>query len=470
MAAVARLCGCVLFLLIQCGIFVFFDTHRLHLRWQLREGARGYAGQAAAEQKSTNESVKQERAKEAEIPAGGGTSAGEAGEGAGPKSILLLKAARTGSTLLAAELSRRKGVHSTQETLIHWERSVERYAKKRNLDANKLKKEFLSAESRVAWVREGFRRRMPKGPFVHFHRCEKEEAKNAKKKNPSQKKFAQLFGPHPDCKSFLACHPPFTQATPGCQSDEKGCFNQFGEGQKFCFCGNTKCPTKVLVSSFDFPEPLGPGTEAELPHKWRLMVAGIRPQPKIWAQTRSNLMRYALSMCEHTERYYPGTCFFERNVEHYGPWISGLVLHHLQLVHEAEPEAEVALYEDAGRNMTAVVLDMLASVGAGGQPWPIVKVADLETNRQVVPRGDESKPMSSRFRNSSAMEAALRSFPCYHAQFLEPDKYVAWSLPLGQVGNGSLFVDPRAPCCKLDTGRFTHRVKDMLQVRSPLCR
>ena len=402
-----------------------------------------------------------------------GTSLCEACHGT-HHSLLILKEDRTGSTWLALELNRLKGVHVTQETFLHWERDwnyslgdIADAPDNRNLALQK----FMNVESRTRWLQESLLRPMPKNPFSHLA-ClsprkrwfeDKIDECNNLQHILEISESTEKQSPHQSQKSLYVCMPPFSSDDPSCGDDTRSCFNQLSSQPK-CFRRLPEC-MKIIGMSTGFRSEMlhidgSKLSLEELSDVYKGVKLAFRGSLSIVGQTRMNFVRHSLSK------------FFRRNdANHVELTIEDLLkttqrsIDLLNMVHTIDGQARIVTYEEMGKDI-GLVLSKITGLGERNSTvaW------SRSTNTQE--KNDTQLSVKNKISNFDSLKKVLQDYPCFHSQLLSSNKYARWTLPgVFDKKLGTFIFEPRQPCCELrDDIDMVRSIQDVFSWTAQECR
>ncbi|GAB5365651.1 hypothetical protein AAMO2058_001076200 [Amorphochlora amoebiformis] len=396
-------------------------------------------------------------------------------------SILILKTARTGSTWLCHELNR-KGFHVSQESMLNWRPQAN------NLNLNPLSytdslSNNLSTIPRGLWVYQSLIRPMAKTPFAVELSC----VSNRRFKSPKPAICNALFRSkslqNPKNLSsapLQQCLPPFTSIA--C-NDSVGCFQQ-EVYQMSCF-RITQSQHLPLVTglSYNYRSSLrGLGlwrTQGEKEAEKLIYRTIFRQFSRssedrerelvVVAQTRSNIVRWRVSQA--IQRYKRGVekqrgiQIIDREEKRIKLHIFDAVgfftsksgaqnaLNNLLFTLSIDSTALCVFYENLARNITQVVSSLQQQFSYPREHWQYTSPVPPKTKGQNHPNESNLRHYIS---NYEEVELALREYPCYHKQLLDPRKDNTWTLPISKLSKGkgdtplAWEVDHMADCFILD--------------------
>eukprot|EP00471_Norrisiella_sphaerica_P002189 CAMPEP_0184487280 /NCGR_PEP_ID=MMETSP0113_2-20130426/9670_1 /TAXON_ID=91329 /ORGANISM="Norrisiella sphaerica, Strain BC52" /LENGTH=427 /DNA_ID=CAMNT_0026869525 /DNA_START=44 /DNA_END=1327 /DNA_ORIENTATION=+ len=381
----------------------------------------------------------------------------------GEQALMIMKGTRTASTYFCDELNQR-GVHVSQEALGHWPQDAERL--------NVTAAEHMTAEGRRSWIEASLRYRMPRNPFAIEVSCRNNFGRKGWdwKKRDQCSQLSSIQG--------SPCKPPYTMAT--CR-DEFGCFNQLSNQPK-CFTVKPGT-TGVFGVSFDYRETLALGDVDkvdwdELVRRrivvYKDIVSKISKERSltVLAQTRTNFVRWAISMAFHKEAWgEPDSSYRvvddgkEKKIIANDPvqMVKDMVYdayNQLTMVREVSPEAKTVFYEDIAKDADTVIKELLPST--------------TFINKQNKDMGDpnvaeqHSEEVNQYFTNFKHFENAIKPYPCFYKQVLSTDKHKKWTLPLAKEtnanGDETYVLDLNASCETIEDDRTVYSIQEYLDM------
>eukprot|EP00471_Norrisiella_sphaerica_P000807 CAMPEP_0184487954 /NCGR_PEP_ID=MMETSP0113_2-20130426/10435_1 /TAXON_ID=91329 /ORGANISM="Norrisiella sphaerica, Strain BC52" /LENGTH=374 /DNA_ID=CAMNT_0026870397 /DNA_START=266 /DNA_END=1390 /DNA_ORIENTATION=- len=366
-----------------------------------------------------------------------------------------------------------RGMHVTQESLLHWERDCSPVSG--NCE------EFLSIPGRTQWVTQSLVRPMPKNPFAFAYGCN-----GLTERFPfvSEVKLAREYDDEKiqACNVAVECTPPYTHE--GC-ADLGGCFSQEID-QKGCY--NTDMETPAIVGiSFNFLSSLGDSKldacleqEPKCMSKQSMMLREATEAAEAQgaevltlAQTRSNLFRWAISRVFHARDFdnyiIKAIEFTESGDKFVVHDVDGLLRgpvkrmeQLLQMSLEVSDNTKILFYEDLARDVGKSIEAVQLSYKN-----PVESVSDV-LQEDVAPdenvKDQHPGGLGDYVENLEEFRKQVRkSQPCLYTMALdETPKDTTLILPL-KMEDSRIRVDFSRDCCFGDSETFVRTVKDYVQ-------
>uniref|UniRef100_A0A7S2QT70 Uncharacterized protein n=1 Tax=Norrisiella sphaerica TaxID=552664 RepID=A0A7S2QT70_9EUKA len=391
-----------------------------------------------------------------------------------PRSLLVLKTARTGSTWLCEQMNQR-GMHITQEALLNWDKECSSYSS--NCD------QYLTTVGRVSWITQSLVRPMPKTPYA-LAGC-LYAAGEMKSKQGQQ--VAISVGTYDKdkmtaCSEATECQPPYVHEA--C-SDLRGCFNE-RINQPGCY--NTEMAEPLITGiSFNFLSSLGiPELDACLEKdtncisKQSELLRGAKEAAEsqgvevvVLAQIRSNLFRWAISRVFHS-----------RLVDHYqNPHVefnddftkitilnavkllqspTKKVEQLLQMATEVSKDTQFMLYEDIDRSIDNSIEAILKSFRHSGDATIGGVHEDVSHDQNV--HDQHPGGIENYVENLEEVQDQIRTaYPCmYRMSQNSTAKDDTLILPLVET-EGRIKIDLTRDCCIADRDTYIRTAADYIK-------
>jgi len=387
------------------------------------------------------------------------------------RSILILKAARTGSTWLCDEMNAR-GMHVTQESLLHWEDDCPQ--------VHENCEEYLSPDGRVQWVTQSLVKPMPKNPYAFALGCGGilGGTLNAMEIPYTEDKVAA-------CQEAVDCSPPYSDES--C-SDLRGCFSQ-QEDQKGCYNAEMSAPA-IIGISFNFLSSLGdhaidkcldedPKCIKKQSKVLKEATAAAEKQGVevlTLAQIRSNLLRWAISRTFHSrdyDNYISKAVQFNEEGDKFAVLSVEGLLHGpvkrmeqlLQMSMEVSKNTKILFYEDLARNVDKSIdaLGQSYSHGPKGSASP-TEAAEEDVAPDKNVEDQHPGELANYVENMEELREQVRSTqPCIYTMAQDSTaKDETLILPLKEV-DGLVKIDFSRNCCFADRKEYIRSVADYVK-------